>query len=40
MFIKFEIWIIGCLLIKKIIINKCDGKKEINVMYKIKYLFV
>lgn len=41
MFTKFEIWITGCLLIKKkTTTKKRDGKKETNAMYKFKYLLV
>lgn len=41
MFTKFEIWITGCLLIKKKQQKKKrDGKKETNAMYKFKYLLV
>lgn len=42
MFTKFEIWITGCLLIKKKTTTKKkrDGKKETNAMYKFKYLLV
>lgn len=41
MFTKFEIWITGCLLIKKKQQQKKrDGKKETNAMYKFKYLLV